>query len=152
MNIFASNPAYLSALALVCGSVVGALGSALSAVIAQKHQDRRDLVARKITQREELYSDFISEGARLMVDAAQNSFEDPSKLVPIYALVGRIRLRSSGTVVETAERFTEAILGFYEQPNLTAEEIRSAVIERGDPLREFSNVCRRELESLWQGR
>jgi len=61
-------------------------------------------------------------------------------------------LRSSGTVVKTAEQFTETILAFYEQPNLTPAEIRSAVIERGDPLREFSNVCRRELESLWRGR
>ena len=34
-----------------------------------RHQDLRDLLAKKIVRREVLYSDFITESARLLVDA-----------------------------------------------------------------------------------
>ena len=55
------NPATLTALSAVAGSVVGALGSSVSAWVAQRHQDRRDLLAKKLAHREKLYSDFIDE-------------------------------------------------------------------------------------------
>ena len=102
-----------------------------------------------ISQREQLDSDFISESARLMVDTVQHSFQDLSKLIPIYAPLGRIRLRSSTKVVESAERLIAAILDTYVLPNLTREEIRSRAVERSDPLCEFGLVCRSELEALW---
>jgi hypothetical protein len=53
------------------------------------------LLARKIVRRETLYSDFISESARLLVDAAEHSTADPQNLIPAYALLRRIRLGSS---------------------------------------------------------
>jgi hypothetical protein len=86
------DPASISALAAIFGSLAGALGSAVSAWIAQKHQGRRDLLTRKIFHREQLYSDFISESAKAIVDAAQHAFQDPSRLIPMYALLSRIRL------------------------------------------------------------
>ena len=86
------SPASISALAAVFGSLVGALGSSVSAWIVQRHQNRRDLLAKKIFHREQLYSDFISETARAMAHAMQNKFQDPSKLIPSYALLSRIRL------------------------------------------------------------
>jgi len=58
------SPATITALADILGSLVGALGSGLSTWIIQKHQDRRDLLGRKIFHREQLYSDFITESAR----------------------------------------------------------------------------------------
>ena len=42
-------------------------------------------------------------------------------------------------------------LDTYSQPNLSAEEIHAWAAERNDPLREFCNICRRELESLGNG-
>jgi hypothetical protein len=48
------SPALISALAAVCGSLVGALGSSVSAWIAQRHQNRRDLLAKKVFHREQL--------------------------------------------------------------------------------------------------
>jgi len=89
------SPASISALAAVCGSLVGALGSSVSTWIAQRQQNRRDLLAKKIFHREQLYSDFISETARAMADAMQHRFQDPSRLIPNYALLSRIRLSSS---------------------------------------------------------
>jgi hypothetical protein len=143
------DPASISALAAIFGSLAGALGSAVSAWIVQKHQGRRDLLAKKIFHREQLYSDFISESAKVIVDAAQHTFQDPSRLIPAYALLSRIRLSSSMHVVESAERVVKTALDIYSEPNLTPEEIKFKVGKGDDPLRDFSDICRRELESLW---
>jgi len=145
------NPATITALAAVCGSVVGALGSTLSASISQRRQNQKDLLAKKIFHREQLYSDFISETARAMADALQHGFQDPSSLIPSYALLSRIRLSSSRIVVENAESVIQRILSTYSQPNLTPEEFQVWASERNDPLREFGDICRRELDSLWKG-
>jgi hypothetical protein len=59
------SPGSITALAAIFGSLVGALGSSISTWITQRHQDRRDLLARKVFHREQLYSDFITESARL---------------------------------------------------------------------------------------
>jgi hypothetical protein len=83
-----------------------------------------------------------------MVDAMQHKFEDSSKLRTIYALISRIRVGSPTNVVESAERVAKTILITYSKPNLTAEEIQSGVGKTDDPLREFSIICRHELESL----
>ena len=63
------NPGFVVALAAIAGSFVGALGSVLGTLITQRHQDRRDVLAKKIIRREGLYSDFIGESARLLVDS-----------------------------------------------------------------------------------
>jgi hypothetical protein len=78
----------------------------------------------------------------------QHSLENPSTLVPIYALISRIRLRSSTDVIESGERLIATILKVYIEPNLTPDEIQSAASKHNDHLQEFSNACRRELESL----
>jgi hypothetical protein len=145
------SPASISAFAAVGGSLVGALGSSVSTWITQQHQNRRELLAKKIFHREQLYSDFISQTAQATAHAMQNTFQDPSKLIASYALLSRIRLSSSVHVVESAERVINTILDTYSQPNLTPEEFQAWAGKRNDPLREFGNICRRELESLANG-
>ena len=141
------NPASISALAAILGSLMGALTSSLSTWITQRHQDRRDLLAKRIFHREQLYSDFISESARAMADAVQHNFQDPNKLVPAYALLSRIRLSSSAKVLESAERVVQRIVVAYSEPNLTPEEMQFGD-EREDILREFSDICRAELDVM----
>ena len=94
-------------MAALCGSLVGALGSSVSAWISQRHQNRRDLLAKKIFHREQLYSDFIRETAQAMADAMQHTFQDPSRLLPSYALLSRIRLSSSMQIVESFAETTD---------------------------------------------
>jgi hypothetical protein len=141
------NPATISALAAIFGSLTGALASSVSTWITQRHQDRRELLAKRIFHREQLYSDFISESARAMADAVQHNFQDPNKLTPTYALLSRIRLSSSGDVLASAERVIKHIIRTYSEPNLAPEEFQSRP-KHQDPLREFSNVCRAELEAM----
>jgi hypothetical protein len=145
------NPAAILALSAIGGSIVGALGSTASAWIAQRHQDRRELLAKKVSRLEQLYADFINESARLQIDAVQHSLENPSTLVPIYALISRIRLSSSTEVIESGEELIATIVKIYFEPNLTPEKIQSTASKHNDHLKEFSNMCRRELDSLWKG-
>lgn len=144
------NSGLITALAAISGSLVGALSSAIGTSIVQKHQDRRDLVAKMIVRREALYSDFIAESARLLVDASQQNVGDPQKLIPVYALLSRIRLSSSPRVLGTAEEVIKTILNAYEQPNLTPQQIQTRAVNGEDPLRQFSDTCRTELDSLQQ--
>ena len=145
------NSASISALAAICGSLAGALGSWGAAWIAQRHEDRRELLAKKIFHREQLYSDFISETTNALADAVQHSFQDPSKLIPTYALLNRMRLNCSGEVIDSAERVVRMILDAYKQPNLTAPEIQEVAARRNDTLRGFSDISRHDLEALWKG-
>ena len=142
------NPATISALAAIFGSLTGALASSLSTWITQKHQGRRELIAKRIFYREQLYSDFISESARALGDALQHNLQDPNNLIPAYALLSRMRLSSSTDVLASAERLIQQIINTYSEPNLTPEEIQSRAAKREDPLREFSDICRAELEAM----
>jgi hypothetical protein len=142
------NSGLIAACAAILGSFVGALGSVVGTWITQRHQDRRDLVAKTIIRREALYSDFIEETARMLIDALEHNISDPQKLIPAYALLSRIRLSSSSKVLETAEGLVRTILATYPLQNLTAEQIQSRAVNGDDPLREFSDTCRMELDSL----
>src|SRR3979411_3312260 len=149
------NSGTITALAAILGSLVGALGSILGTWITQRHQDRRDLLARRMFHREELYSAFISESARLLMDGLEHNFNDAQKLIPAYALLSRIRLSSSPDVLVAAEEVLRDIIGAYAKPNLTPEQIQSQAanhyqkeLSGEDPLRKFSDICRAELESM----
>jgi hypothetical protein len=142
------SPTTITALAAIFGSLSGGLASAVSTWIAQRHQSRHDLLARKLMLREQLYSDFISESTRALADAMQHNLRDASALIPTYALLSRIRLSSSVAVVESADKVLKNIVNTYAEPNLSPEEIRARAISGDDPLGEFSQICRRDLEVM----
>jgi hypothetical protein len=143
-----NGPAMIPTLSAIGGSFIGALSSMISTWIVQRHRERREVIAQKTAHLEQLYSDFINESARLLIDAVQHSLEEPGTLVPIYALISRIRLRSSTDVIESGERLIATILKVYFEPNLAPGDIPSAAHTHTDHLQEFSSVCRRELESI----
>jgi hypothetical protein len=140
--------AMVPALAAVAGSLVGAFGSATATWITARHQDWRNLLGQQFARREALYSDFMGESAHLLVDALQHNAGDLQKLLPLYALLSRIRLSSSEPVLQEAEKVIRTIVSTYPQPNLTPEQIESQAANGKDPLRQFSDTCRSELDSL----
>src|SRR5246127_4823574 len=99
-------------------------------------------LAKRIFYREQMYSDFISESARGLADAVQHNLQDSNQLSPTYALLSRIRLSSSTTVLASAERVIQHIVSAYSEPNVRPEEMQSRAARREDPLREFSSICR----------
>jgi hypothetical protein len=136
------------AIAALFGSLVGALGSSASTWITQRHADQRDLLAKRIFHRVQLYSEFITESTRVLVDALENNFKDPNKLIAAYALLNRIRLTASKEVFASAESVVKEIVKDYSEPNLTPEQIRSKALQGNDPLKQFSETCRAELDSM----
>lgn len=145
------NSVIIPAAAAIGGSLVGAAGSIIGTWISARHQDRRDLLGKLIARREALYSDFIGESARLLVDAMEHDTTDLQNLLPIYALLSRIRLSSSERILQRAEDVMKTLLNTYAEPKMTAEQIQlQAVDGHRDPLRQFSDICRAELDSLQQ--
>jgi len=143
------DPAYVSALAALAGSVVGGLTSLTTTWQTQRTQLSAQLRQRDLDRREQLYKDFIEEASRLYADAYEHDKADVANLVTLYALVSRMRVRSSPAVVENADKVVRLIIETYLGPNLTLEDIEKAIAHDAmDPLRQFSDACREELQTL----
>jgi hypothetical protein len=115
----------------------------------QRSLTQRDLTKRERAQRETLYSSFIHEASRLYANSLVHSLEDLTDLVSLYALVSRIRLLASDSVVLAAETVVKQIIRHYADPNMTVEEMRTVALSaQGDPLDTFSLACRAELQNI----
>jgi hypothetical protein len=136
-------------MAAVLGSLVGGSASVATAWITQKTQAKRELTRAEIRKHEALYGEFINECSRLLMDALTHQLESPEKLLPVYAVLNRIRLCASGAVLAEAENVTRRIADQYFSPNVSTEEIRALARAQGaDPLKSFGEACRAELESM----
>ena len=63
------NPAYISALAALAGSIIGGLTSLATSWLAQRTQATAKELTRNRRRREKLYRTFIEEASRLYIDA-----------------------------------------------------------------------------------
>jgi hypothetical protein len=143
------NSAYLPALAALAGSAVGGLTSFASAWLTQHHQDRANRLSRGKARREKLYKQFIDEASRLYADALIHNQAEVSALVGVYALISRMRVVSSSAVVEKAQAVVYLIVDTYFTANKTFPELRELMSSHAvDPLRDFSEQCRAELQAL----
>jgi len=144
--------ALLGALSAVLGSLVGGSASVATTWMAQKTLNRREILRDELRKREALYGEFIGECAKLFMDAFTHNLEKLESLLPVFALVNRIRLCASREVLAEAERVLTRITDQYFAKNLTVEELRELVhTEQADPLRDFGEACRAELKSLRGG-
>ncbi len=139
----------VTAMAAALGSLVGATASIATTWITQRTQIVRANAEWKLRERESLYKEFITEASRLTSDALTNSMEHPDQMMTLYGILSRIRLMSGQEVVLQGEACCRRIIEFYGQPNLTTDQLRTTVVANGidelDPLKEFSNACRKEL-------
>jgi hypothetical protein len=144
--------AILSAGAAVLGSLAGASASLATAWLNQRTQAKRVATQAEMHKRELLYADFITECAKLAIDALDHTIDRPETLQQAYTLANRIRLTSGDAVLHAAENAIDEILARYRAPNLPIEKLREiSVAAFDDPLRAFSDACRQELQSLREG-
>ena len=137
--------AYISALAALAGSAIGGLTS--FATSWQHAQARAQRLAAEWEARAALFGRFLEEAAKLYSDALQSRRDDMTRLIDIYALTNQIRLISSPQVIEAADTVCRIIIDTYLAPNITMEEMRANWTDRHvDPLRDFSEACRQELQ------
>ena len=141
---------YIPAIASFSGSASGTLASIVTGWVTQRRKDRVRHSLRATSQREELYKNFIEEASRLYADALVNDKSEVSKLVDLYALIARMKILSSDAVIEAAEKAGRLILETYLSPNRTFVDLPELINEM-DPLRDFSEACRRELQSAHHG-
>ena len=146
------NAAYVSALAALAGSVIGGLTTFAAAWVTQRQQANVQVLLQEKTRRQDLYKQFIEEASELYVDALMHDQFAIPPLVSLYAAVNKMRVISSTGIVERADKIVRTILETYYLPNKTLPELR-AMVESGllDPLRDFSEACRKELSALANG-
>ena len=144
--------ATISAFAALAGSVVGGVTALGTSWLTQQAQAKAQEHAGDRATREALYRDFIVEASRLYGNALTHDKAEVSDLVSIYAMVSRMRVRSSPRIVEQAERVGDRIIATYLAPNKDLRELRDMLKSEGmDPLRGFSEACREELRPLRAG-
>jgi hypothetical protein len=141
-----------SVLAALGGSIIGASTPVLSNFVLQRSLTQRELTNREIVKREELYSEFIRQGTACYAKALSQSLENIDEIVAMYALVNRIRLFASGSVLETAEAFVKKLVQKYGEKNMSIDQIKSVALgQHADPLNDFALKCRAELREVYEG-
>jgi hypothetical protein len=140
------NPAYVSALAALAGATIGGMTSFATSWLTQRTQLRHAHREAERAELKTLYGDFITEAARLFVDALTRQSEEVTGLVGLYAMVGSMRLVSDQTVVVAAMRVEDIIIETYLGPNRTLSELMDYAHQGGlSFLVEFSAACRKDL-------
>jgi hypothetical protein len=69
--------AYISALAALAGSGIGALASIGTTWLTQRHQDRSQRLAQKSARLEQVFGEFIDQASRLFADALTHQLDAP---------------------------------------------------------------------------
>jgi hypothetical protein len=141
--------AIVSTLAGIVGTLCGGSASVATAWVTQKTQNKRERIRAEVKKREALYGEFINECSQRVMDSLARNLDKPETLLSIYALLNRIRLCASEAVLTQAQEIVKFIMEQYFAPNVSVEEFHERVHNDGiDPLKAFSEACRRELMSM----
>lgn len=141
--------AVVSALAGIFGSLSGGSASVAATWIAQNTRNKREARRAELAKREALYGEFINECSTRVMDSFERNLDKPETLLSIYALLNRIRLCASDAVLTQAVELARFIMEQYYSPNVSIEEFHQRVHNgHVDPLKAFSEACRRELMSM----
>jgi hypothetical protein len=137
--------AIISACAAIAGSIVGALASFFATRSLNSEQWRRQKIEKQILAREQLYSDFMAEAARLTLTSIDAKAEKASEFTALYSLMSRIRLIATPPVVTAAEEVTRSAT------NLHRSDTAKVTTHEPDATRtedSFAAICCRELDEL----
>ena len=104
-------------------------------------------MAQSSARLEQVFGEFIDQAWRLFANALTHQLDDPSKLVPLYATIGKLRLYASNETVVCADRVMSRILDAYYSPNVSFENERIRTAENYDVLRVFITACQTELRT-----
>jgi hypothetical protein len=142
-------PEYIPAVSALAGSMIGGITTLTAAWLTQRHQATAQRLTQEKTRRQKLYKEFIEETSRLYADALAHNQAEISDFVKVYALIGRMRVLSNHQTIQKADEVVEMIVDTYFAPNKTLTELRGMLNSPAiDPLRDFSETCRKELQSL----
>ena len=141
----------IAAISAILGTTVGGLSTFATTFLNQRYAMRRDIMAKDVANREQLYSEFLKEVGNLYFDSVnRRTLDDTSQqasLITMFSLVGRIRMISSEAVLTSAEKVAEDIVESYKRPPTTFQEFQQSW-EASNPWHEFTKACRAERQSM----
>ena len=88
--------AYISAIAALCGSIIGALVSIATTWLTQHHQEESRRRAQEYTRRARIFVEFIDLSSKAYVDALlETSIKDPAKVFALrdHGKIAALRVR-----------------------------------------------------------
>jgi hypothetical protein len=146
------NAAYVTAIAALAGSVIGGLTTFAAAWVTQRQQANVQWLLQEKTRRQELYRQFIEDASKLYVDALMHDQVAIPSIVSLFALMNQMKVVSTSRVAQGAYKITRMIVDTYFLPNKTLPELRAMMAsDELDPLSDFSEACREELDTLTSG-
>ena len=143
------NASIISALAALGGALIGGLMSFVASFFVQRSQARAQWISQDRIHRQDLYKEFIEEASKSYADALQHHKAELPELVSLFANIARMRILSSPKVLAIAEAVGRRIADTYRQPNKSVSELLEMADNKSfDLLRDFSEACRQEFETL----
>jgi hypothetical protein len=142
--------AYVSALSALAGSVVGGPTSGITTWLSQCAQAKAGQLAHNLSRAEDLYAGFIVAASKAYGEALMRNEPQIQELIALYAMISRMRVRSSPRTVACAEEIMLATTDAYAAPNRTIPEL-NLMIKSGvgiDPLKDFAEAAREELRTF----
>jgi uncharacterized Rossmann fold enzyme len=145
------DPTLISAVTALTGAAAGGTASFLGSWLVHQRQVRVQWLAQDKLRRQNLYKEFIEEASKCYIDALQHHQPDILLLVVLYAKTSEMRVMSSPEVLAAAERAVRRVVDAYCKPDIAFTDIElKTLVESGsfDILRDFSDSCRSEFDSL----
>src|SRR6202020_140754 len=144
------DPAYISAISALAGSVIGRLTTGFTTLVSQRSQIRAGRVAHALARREHSVRACIIASSKTYGDPISNNEPKMPEIVDLYAMVNRLRVLGMTKTTASADVVTRSIIDTYFGPNRTVADLRELVrTGQGiDPLKDFSAAAREELHAL----
>ena len=139
---------WVSALSALAGAATGGFLSLLASWIVNQKQVRAQWLSHDRERREDVYKEFIEAAAKCYGDALLHDKPDIPSLIAMYAKMSRVRILSSPDVVESAQQIIDQIMRTYSEPPKSFSELQAMEHSSLDIIRNFSERCRAEFDSL----
>jgi|SRR5580704_304282 sugar/nucleoside kinase (ribokinase family) len=146
--------AFLSAISVLIGALMGGSASLAAAIYTQRHQDRLQRVARETTKREQVYADFIVSASKLLLNAyVHDEITLDGDEQHIVGLANRMRLFAPPNVIDEAEAVIRGLIEISLKPSMDLRKLAMAELSKNpdsDLLLPFSLACRADLDKLYR--
>jgi hypothetical protein len=150
MSVDAS--ALLSQVSGLLGALIGGGASLAVAVYNQRSEERQQRIANEITKRETVYTDFLENASKLLLNAYTHDDlvlgVDEQHLI---GLINRMRLFAPPELVAGAEAVLKAILEIMLKPSIELRQLARDALSASpdpDPFVKFSQMCRADLDRV----
>ncbi len=144
--------AVLSQVSGLMGALIGGGASLGVAIYNQRSESRLQRVAKEITKRETVYSDFLKSASKLVLNAyTRDEIVLGGDEQHLIGLIHRMRLFAPDDVVVGAEAVLKAIIEISLEPSIELRQLAMEGLTKSpdpDPFLKFSLISRSDLENV----